>query len=304
MKHIGVGIIILCIALNFNACKSEGDESDPIKKEIVGVIRDKNDKVYPNTKVKISSALGETQTSTNEIGAYQFDISSDGIYQVSIIPPLTCMVVSEQTVTTEFKTTESKKIDFVIETQPLTALIVYDDIDIFGEVKNASGTLPIDPEELIYARNVFDPPIGQLTPIKSPTGHQLTLSEWQNAGGSILVDCNGYLTTVSISLTGLIPNGTYSFWLNFLNKKKTPGQSVSFANDVVKIEPLGSGSLNIATADGTGSIKKSVNHPVCILTNEVALVLVVDYHLNGKTFGSSHIPDDEDVNHMLIYFQE
>lgn len=32
-------------------------------------------------------------------------------------------------------------------------------------------------------------------------------------------------------------------------------------------------------------------------------MLVVDYHLNGRTFGAAHIPDEEDVNHLLVYFQ-
>ncbi len=304
MKQICLAFIASIIAFNFNSCKSEVDESDPVKKEIVGVVKDVNDKVYPNTKIKLSSSAGEIQTKTNTVGKYQFNITSDGVYEVSIVPPLSSTVISESVVTEEFTTIESKTVDFLIESQSLNALLVYDAIDIFGEIRNEAGVMPSGSQELIYARNVFDPPIGRLTPIKAPDGHQLTLLEWKRAQGNVVVDCNGDLATINISLNGLIPNGTYSFWLNFLNKKKIPGESVSFTEDVVKIEPLGSGTLNIVVADNNGYIKTKINHTSCILTREVALVMVVDYHLNGKTFGSDHIPDEEDVNHMLIYFQD
>jgi hypothetical protein len=39
------------------------------------------------------------------------------------------------------------------------------------------------------------------------------------------------------------------------------------------------------------------------LTDQVALVIPVIYHLNGNTFVGGHIPDAEDVTHMLVYFQ-
>jgi hypothetical protein len=72
MKQICLAFIASIIAFNFNSCKSEVDESDPIKKEIVGVVKDVNDKVYPNTKIKLSSSTGEIQTKTNTVGKYQF----------------------------------------------------------------------------------------------------------------------------------------------------------------------------------------------------------------------------------------
>lgn len=304
MRQICVAGVILFIALNFSSCHPEGEESGPIKKEIVGVVKDVNKKVYPNTKIILSSSSGETETTTNTVGKYQFDITSDGVYEVSIVPPLSSTVISESVVTKEFTTVESKTVDFLIEPQSLNALLVYDGIDIFGEIRNETGAVPVGSQELIYARNVFDQPIGRLTPIKAPDGHQLTLLEWKRAQGTVVVDCNGDLATINISLNGLIPNGTYSFWLNFLNKKKIPGESVSLTEDVVKTEPLGSGALNIVVADNNGYIKTKINHTSCVLTREVALVMVVDYHLNGKTFGADHIPDDEDANHMLIYFQQ
>lgn len=303
MKQICVVGIILIVAFNFSSCSTD-EESGPPKKEIVGVVKDVNEKVYPNTKIKLSSSAGEIQTTTNTLGKYKFDITSDGVYEVSIVPPLSTTVISESVVTEEFTTIESKTVDFLIESQSLNATLVFDANDIFGEVRNETGAVPSGSQELIYARNFFDQPIGRLTPIKAPDGHQLILLEWKRMQGTVTVDCNGDLATVNISLNGLIPNGTYSFWLNFLNKKKIPGESLSFTDDVVKTEPLGSGALNVVVADNNGYIKTKINHTSCILTREIALVMAVDYHLNGKTFGSDHIPDDEDVNHALIYFQD
>ena len=88
-----------------------------------------------------------------------------------------------------------------------------------------------------------------------------------------------------------------------LKTKKTAGQAISFGTDVDRIEPLGSGVLNIQKASITGTINATINHPFCILTESAGLVLVVVYHLNGKTFGAAHIPDEEEVNQQLIYFQ-
>ena len=50
-------------------------------------------------------------------------------------------------------------------------------------------------------------------------------------------------------------------------------------------------------------IDASIEHSSCILTDQVALVIPILYHLNGNTFGSSHVPDAEEVVQMLAYFQ-
>lgn len=182
------------------------------------------------------------------------------------------------------------------------AHIVINSNDIFGEVRDAMGNIPSDPNEVIYAKNVFDQPLGLLTPIKAPDGSHQTLAEWKNASGNVTIDCQGNSSDVHISLKGLISNGTYTFWLNFINKKKLPGQSVDFGNDVKKITALGSGSLNVQHADSNGAISTSISHSSCILSEAVTIVLVVVYHINGNTFGDDHIPDAEDVSHLLVYF--
>ena len=146
-------------------------------------------------------------------------------------------------------------------------------------------------------------PLASLPPFKAPDGHHVTLTEWKQADGEVLVHCDGNSATVNIALEGLIPDGTYTFWLNFLNKKKTKGQAINFQSDVVQIKPLGSGSTNVATASPEGIINTSIEDGSCILTKETGLVLVVIYHINGKTFGSAHIPDPEEISQLLVYFQ-
>ncbi len=141
----------------------------------------------------------------------------------------------------------------------------------------------------------------------APDGHQVTLSEFKQAKGEMLVHCNGNSSTIEITLEGMIPNGTYTFHLAYLNKTRKVGQSVDFANDFVfhpnpPVGPSnGSGNVLIAGADGT--INATLTHSSCILTDEVALVIPIIYHLNGITFGGSHIPDAEETAHMLVYFQ-
>jgi hypothetical protein len=101
----------------------------------------------------------------------------------------------------------------------------------------------------------------------------------------------------------MIPNGTYTLWCNFLNKKKSVGESFSFGTDLIKIEPLGSGTKNIVVADANGSVDKVIQHSTCIITDSPGLVIPIIYHINGNTYGADHIPDAEEVNHMLVYFQ-
>jgi hypothetical protein len=154
---------------------------------------------------------------------------------------------------------------------------------------------PSAANELLFAKNIFDSPLGQLNAIKAPDGHQITLSEFQQANGELLVHCNGNSSTIEIALAGMIPNGTYTFWLAYLKTTRKVGEQIDFANDFVNFTnpPIGasSGTENIAIADAGGNISVTLEHASCILTDEVALVIPVLYHINGQTFGGGHVPD-------------
>lgn len=271
--------------------------------EITGSVKDENGRPYPNAKIKLFNQTQALETLTKSDGIYGFDLDKGGMYTLTIIPPLTSTLISEDSVVIDVEIDTEKVVNFIVNIPRIAALVVKDSIDVFGEIRNEAGMVPSQSNELIYARNVFDPPIGLLTPIKAPSGDHLLLSDWETAQGTILANCNGNTSRVEISLQGMIPDGIYTFWLNFLNNKKIPGESVHIGVDVALIEPLGSGTRNVVQASSTGTVSATLNHPSCMLTKTPGLILVAIYHLNGKTFGAAHIPDEEDVSHMLVYFQ-
>jgi hypothetical protein len=281
-----------------------GPEPQPAEKgNISGKVTDQEGRAYPRIRIVASKGSETSESITNANGEYSINTQSTGSYQVELTLPLATNGngVSNATVQANLTTT----VNFTIEPESLDPVLVFGNADIFGEIKNQDGNIPVANSEALYAANVFDPPFGLLTPIEDPADLAVTLGQWKQAQGSVLTHCSGNTSQVAISLEGLIPGGTYTFWLNFLNKTKTAGQSVDLLNDVVSIDPLGApgGTENIAIADSEGNIEVDIAHGSCVLTKEAALVLVIIYHINGNTYGPQHIPDPEEVNHMLAYFQ-
>ena len=288
------------------ACSSDNSNiSTPSSKgKVTGTVKDENGNSYPNTEVGLSNQSGQEMTKTNSQGNFEFNNKEAGSYNVNISPPLSTIVVSQDPLNINIQADQTSTASIVIQPQPLVAHLNFEDVDVFGEIKDKDSNTPTDPNELLYAANIFDAPLGLLTAIKAPDNHHVTLSEWKSAvGGTVTVNCKANTAIVNIALQGMIPNGTYTFWLNFLNKIKKPGESMNPPNDIVKIEPLRSGTENIAIAEADGTINISIEHTSCILTEETALVMPIVYHINGNTFGSAHIPDPEEVTHMLVYFQ-
>jgi hypothetical protein len=297
---------ILFLMVSVNCSSSEDEIIDDIPKVpsmITGSVKDENGNGYPNTLVKINKAIEVHEVTTDSQGKFEINTKDIGIYISTFVLPLSTKEITNLPVMLNVEADQGATLDFVIQTQALEADLVIEKADIFDEIKDKDGNDATSSGEPLYAKNVFDPPLGKLTAIKAPDGHQVTLSEWEKAEGKVRVSCNGDMATAEIALQGMIPNGTYTFWLNFLNKAKSVGQSVDFNNDLVSILPLGSGTENIAIAEADGTINTTIQHNSCILTKETALVLVIVYHINGNTFGADHIPDEEEVNHMLVYFQ-
>lgn len=296
-------ILVICLSC------SKNDESQPTDSQqqsftavIKGIVQGQHGEAYPKTVVSISGKQSAT-TQTNSDGAFSFNSLPAGNYSVTITKPLATTIVSESVVSISLNEGQESTTNFIVAPQVRNGVVVIGDVDIFGEIKDANGNPPISSSEPLYAENVYDEPLGLLTPMMAPDDHHIILSEWEQATGSVVTQCDGNSSSVTITVNGLIPNGTYTFWLNFLNKTKRPGDPLSFVDDVVKIEPLGSGTQNVAIANANGVIAVSIDHNSCILTEETALVMPVIYHLNGLTFGSGHIPDPEEASHMLIYFQ-
>lgn len=286
----------------------QDSEQEPIGSgEVRGTVKDENGNPYPSALVKLSNGSDKLEKATNTEGVYERETNSIGTYEVSLVPPLSTEVVSINPVSANVQADKTATVDFIIKPKPVEAHLNFGNVQLLEEIVDKDGNTPTDPNEPLYAANIFDEPIGQLTAIKAPDGHQIRLSEFQTAKGNVLVHCNGNSSTIKITLEGMIPNGTYTFWLAYLKKARKVGESIDFANDFVNFTnpPIGpsDGSGNAVVADVNGKIDATLAHGTCILTDEVALVIPVLYHLNGKTFGGGHVPDTEETAQMLVYFQ-
>ena len=301
----------LAMLMTFVACGNEDPLQDSNLPEgtgtIAGTVKDDKGNPYPSALVKLSNESDQLERATNTEGVYEKETKGVGKYEVALIPPLSTEVVSTNPASIDLKADQRAIVDFVIKPKLVEAHLNFGKVQLLEEIVDENGDTPTNPNEPLYAANIFDDPIGLLTAIKSPDGHHITLSEFQTAEGDLLVHCNGNTSTVEIALKGMIPNGTYTFWLAYMNKIRKAGEHIDFMNDFVNPNnpPIGpsDGSENVVVADANGSISVILSHASCILTDEVALVMPILYHLNGKTFGGGHVPDSEEMVHMLVYFQ-
>ncbi|MGB5369349.1 MAG: carboxypeptidase-like regulatory domain-containing protein [Flavobacteriaceae bacterium] len=275
--------------------------------EISGKVTDENGNPYPSTLITISKGTDQNTKATNSEGVFNLVTKDIGSYAVNMELPLSTDAVSVNPATVNVQPNQTAVVDFQIKPIPAKAHLNFGTVQLLEEIVDKDGNTPSANNEPLYAKNNFDAPLGLLTAILAPDGHHVTLSEFKQADGNLLVSCNGNTSTVAITLEGMIPNGTYTFWLAYLKTKKKVGESIDFANDFVNFTnpPVGAsnGTDNIAIADANGAINVTMEHASCILTDEVALVIPILYHINGKTFGGGHVPDAEEMVQMLVYFQ-
>jgi hypothetical protein len=301
---------IMCFTLLLSCSGGDDDITDSRDAgigDVMGSVKDENGNPYPNTAVKLSTGAAFIETKTDSDGNFDFNDVAGGTHEVAISLPLSTEGVANTSSTVNVQDNQTSTVDFVIRPLQVTAHLNFGSVQLLEEIKDEDGNTPTDPNEPLYAENIFDEPLGLLTAIKTPDGEHVTLSEFKSAQGNLMVHCNGNSSVVKIALEGMIPNGTYTFWLAYLNKTKSVGEPIDFANDFVNFNnpPIGSasGTENIVVAGADGTINTSLEHASCILTDEVALVIPVLYHINGKTFGGGHVPDPEEMVQMLAYFQ-
>lgn len=307
-KEALIAIIAAFVIIIFS-CSNDmpADESTPIGPgELIGSVTDDEGNPYPSVLITLDGNE-KISRATNEDGNYAIKTKNAGTFDLQVVPPLSSTFVSTPPTTVNLVTDQAKSLDFVVSPQPAEAHVNFGSVQLLEEIVDEDGNTPSAPNEPLYAKNIFDAPLGQLNPINAPDGHQITLSEFQQAEGELLVHCKGNSSSIEISLEGMIPNGTYTFWLAYLKNTRKVGEQIDFADDFVNQTnpPIGpsNGSGNVVLADANGKIETTLTHSTCILTDEVALVIPVLYHLNGKTFGGGHQPDAEEIVHMLVYFQ-
>jgi hypothetical protein len=295
----------LCLISVIGCSADDPEQKSP--GEIRGTVMEDNGNPYPGASVNISTGSGQLERVTNAEGVYEKQAVDIGSYQVTLVPPLSTDVVTSNPVSANVQSDQATTVDFVIKPKPAKAHVNFGDVQLLEEIVDKDGNTPSAPGEPLFAKNIFDAPLGQLNEIKAPDGHQVTLSEFQAAKGNLLVSCNGNSSAIESTMEGLSPMGTYTFWLAYLNKTRKVGEAIDFANDFVNFNnpPVGpaDGSGNVLTAGADGKIEATLTHGSCILTDEVALVIPVLYHINGNTFGGGHVPDAEEMVHMLVYFQ-
>jgi hypothetical protein len=301
-------ILFYTFLLILISCNEDSNDSNPPQSQkgiVTGTVKDKDNNNYPGTVVTISKGAEEVSAKTNSEGIFTINTQDIGAYTIAFKFPLATEVVGSIPTTVIVQNNQTTTIDVIIDPQSIIAHLNFGNVQLLEEIKDKDGNTPIDSNEPLYAENIFDPPLGLLTAIKAPDEHHIILSEFEKAKGNLKVHCNGNTATVQINLEGMIPNGTYTFWLAYLNKKRSVGENIDFVNDFVfpNNPPLGSGSENVLIANTDGKISASIVHSSCILTDEIALVIPILYHLNGNTFGSGHVPDEEEVVQMLAYFQ-
>ena len=292
------------------ACSSDSDPDPILPSEIQGTVIDELGGDYDNVKVILTKANSQiASTSTNPMGEFSFEGLNDGQYEVEITPPLATSVQDNNPISITASDGNAPSVAFTLSSTPVSGSVIGAGIDPFGEINNVNGEAPTDPGEKLYAVNVFTD--GQLNPILAPDGHHIIYSEWQQAQGEALVSCSGKTTNFDIHFTGLIPNGVYTVWVIPLGADKSSWNTDDILGTGALGDPTGNQNTIIATAQGEGGLIESMTSgdlstfgalTTCVLTSDKGMVLILDYHIDGKTYGATSGPDHTEVGHVIFVF--
>ena len=297
------------VLIVLGACSGDNEPDPMVQTDILGLVKDKDGGNYDNVKVVLTQANSElASTTTDPKGEFNFAGLDNGEYEIKITPPLATSVQSLNPMSILLESGNTPSAEFTLDLMSVAGQVIGTTVDPYGEIKNVAGTKPTDADEKIYARNVFTD--GKLTPILAPDGHQLLYGEWQQAQGEALVSCSGKTTNFKLQFTGLIPNGVYTVWVGPLSVSKSANPS-----DALGLGALGgqSGNKNIIITDdqGVGELIESMpSGPLtnfgtlstCALTSNKGMALILDYHIDGETYGSTNGPDHTEVGHMIFLF--
>jgi hypothetical protein len=176
-------------------------------------------------------------------------------------------------------------------------------------VQNENGDMPSSDADLLYEFRLNNPVLDR-------DGNHLTWADFGTVSGTASVTCLEGGFEISMELTGLIPNGVYTFWNVTFNEG---GMNTNM--EMLNIRGIGcigaiDGSENyfIASGDGTGSISAFTQSPAdlsmigdilsCPITDEIEFHIVGAYHLDSKTWGPNLGPDGTAVEQFGFIFKQ
>ncbi|MBC3757426.1 hypothetical protein H7U19_03345 [Hyunsoonleella sp. SJ7] len=175
-------------------------------------------------------------------------------------------------------------------------------------VENGNGDMPSSSEDLLYEFRL-------LNPILNREGNHLTWEDFSTVSGIASVACMEGGFEVEMQLSGLIPNGVYTFWnVTFHDGGMDPSKEMLNIRGIGCIGASdGSENYFIASNDGTGYIKAFTQTPnslsmigdikACPLSDEVEFHIVGAYHLDSKTWGADLGPDGTAVEQFGFIFK-
>ncbi|MEX0290018.1 MAG: carboxypeptidase-like regulatory domain-containing protein [Flavobacteriaceae bacterium] len=313
---VTIGATILILVTFLNCSKDDGQIDEPTPTafgNVSGKISDGNGLGYPKVEVILKTTGGaiESTVKTDANGLYEMNRIAVGNYSIEIVPPLGSTVVNNDK-SIAITDGGTAALDFSFEIAPKNAVVVLAPNDALNEVRNESGDVP-SANEPIYTPFSVNDPNAEMVPVLAPDGHHITLQEWKLAQGSAFVTCEDNKTKYVLEFSGLIPNGVYTLWNGILKTPKGPSDPLSFQADLTGMGALGESNQNVMVASETGEAMYEVSmakgslsmfgsRPGCEITETIGFVLVVDYHIDGNTYGPTPGPDNLDVAHMTIYF--
>jgi hypothetical protein len=314
-KFLILSVLFIWIHLHLGCSSDESQGTEPVNAfgEVYGTILSEDGTAYSNILIELKTSGGTVEASdvTDASGKYEIVQVPVGNYTLDVKSPLASTVNSNGR-TISVMDGQSVTQDFSFNIMWVDANVVLEPNDPLNEVRNVVGQIP-DNSDPIYTPESVGNPSGPLVPIMAPDGHHITLQEWTTAQGNALVTCDGNSTHFKLEFTGLIPDGKYTLWNAIFKKHQEPSDALNFMADLIGLGALADENDNIIIASATGeasfeiSLERSSlsmfgSRPDCAITEVPGFAIVVDYHIDGNTYGSTPGPDDKEVGHLLFYF--
>ena len=306
MLSLVTAIFLVSFTMSCSSSGSEGDDDPPPGQsedvgEVSGMVTDEDGNVYDNVEIILKEGTTTSRVvRTMNTGIYTFSNVPVGSYNVEYELPLSSEAVGSDSHSVTVQKNSTSNADFTVRPLPIDGTLVLGAGDIVNEVRNAAGNVPTGASEELYAVNVFSDQA--LVPILDANGLPVTRGQWDNAEGVAEIYCDGETTYFEFEFSGLLPNGVYTLWVGTMNGTQITGTGAmgdrSGSDNVLDVDGAGNGSISIVMEAGSLSVSGSI--PSCVLTSHVDVVLILDYHIDGMTYGSSPGPDFTEVGHLLF----